>query len=592
MRSAAKTFAWARATIGTDADPTFKNNVVNAQAAGVLIGAYHYARPDLDLGAAGAVAEANYFWSVAHSFVNGSNTYLMPVLDIEQAPGASYNKTTLSQWINTWCTNIVALAAAQGVTVKPFVYTFISYANSWLNTSVTVWPLWIANNYAGQNTETGGPSSLGPWSNWVFWQYGTAAVSGVSGNVDVDVFNGTAAQLSPYVIGGLTNSVSVNVLATAAEPATPGQFNVIRWGFFTNALSVNYSVSGTASNGVDYVAPPGTATIPAGQTNVVITVTPINDTNAEPTETIKLTLASGPGYVTAAPTSATMNLLDDDQAAGSLAVYFFNENDNNAASLAAVAAPFINQGYAVHAANVTAGPGLGLFGRNNVAGVGHGYATSQWFSYPSTFYCRGDYLGTNAAQAIVAGDYLSFTIGPQTGYGLTLTNFSARLKMQPAAGQTNWVFLRSSADGFSTTLASFTLPGTDTTSDAWLLWNATLPATNLQNDLEFRLFIYSSRSNGTDIFRLDDATFSGSVAVLPPLSPSIDSIAIAGNHVEITFLASPSDQPQDFTLQSAATLSAGFANDITATIAANGSGQFRATTALLADAQFYRIVRP
>src|SRR5271156_2860653 len=48
-------FAWAKATEGTyyvDADYVY--NTTNAKSAGVLIGAYHFARPDLDLYSAGA----------------------------------------------------------------------------------------------------------------------------------------------------------------------------------------------------------------------------------------------------------------------------------------------------------------------------------------------------------------------------------------------------------------------------------------------------------------------------------------------------------------------------------------------------------
>lgn len=206
-----RTFAWARATEGHGySDPTFANNVIRAKAAGVIIGAYHYSRPDLNFGPAGAVVEANHFWNAVRPHMS-TNTCLMPVCDIERYPNDTftYTRTTLSQWVNAWCSNVVVLAAADGLAVKPFVYTYISYANNWLNSSVTNWPLWMANNYAGQNSETGGPSSLGPWSNWVFWQYGQDPVSGVSGDCDVNVFNGTMAQISPYVIGGLGESAQL-----------------------------------------------------------------------------------------------------------------------------------------------------------------------------------------------------------------------------------------------------------------------------------------------------------------------------------------------------------------------------------------------
>ncbi len=80
-------FAWTKATEGTyyqDAD--FVTNEVKAKAAGVLIGAYHFARPSDDpniTGASSADTEAAYFWSFASGYVKGGGTYLVPMLDWE-----------------------------------------------------------------------------------------------------------------------------------------------------------------------------------------------------------------------------------------------------------------------------------------------------------------------------------------------------------------------------------------------------------------------------------------------------------------------------------------------------------------------------
>ena len=64
MKSSGQIFAWAKSDEGTYYDdPYFDMNMTNAKAAGVLIGAYHFARPDLADGLAGADAEASYFWS-------------------------------------------------------------------------------------------------------------------------------------------------------------------------------------------------------------------------------------------------------------------------------------------------------------------------------------------------------------------------------------------------------------------------------------------------------------------------------------------------------------------------------------------------
>ncbi len=209
-------FAYVKAAEGSPAggfsiqDPDFAINEAGAAAAGISVGAYYYAHPELDLGRSGADAEAAYFWSVAGSYIkpNGGLS-LMPVLDIEQnVTGASpaYTAVTLSAWVNEWCMDIVNDAAAQGVVVKPLVCTFVSYAagtsgfGPGLNSTVTQWPLWMVSPN-GENPQTGGPSGTYPWSTWTLWQYGQADISGIStGAVDEDVFNGTEADLESSLV--------------------------------------------------------------------------------------------------------------------------------------------------------------------------------------------------------------------------------------------------------------------------------------------------------------------------------------------------------------------------------------------------------
>ncbi len=77
------------------------------------------------------------------------------------------------------------------------------------------------------------------------------------------------------------------------------------------ALTVGYSVSGTATPGVDYTALPGTVTIPAGQDSVVVNIQGILDYTPEGTETVILDLAGG-GCSCTAPPSVSMAILDND----------------------------------------------------------------------------------------------------------------------------------------------------------------------------------------------------------------------------------------------------------------------------------------
>ena len=208
VKTAGIGFAWARATDGTSiVDPYFTINETGAQAAGVLIGAYHHGEFLSNVGTAGAIAEANAFWNVASNYVTGGGSYLMPMLDVEGSTG-TYNETTLSQWVNAWCQTVSNSAAAAGVTIRPVVYASSSFANSWFDSTVTQWIPWIANWTGPQLPQSGAPSPTAPWPTWTVWQYDhVITVPGITANVvDQDVFNGTWSSLvTTLVIGGATS---------------------------------------------------------------------------------------------------------------------------------------------------------------------------------------------------------------------------------------------------------------------------------------------------------------------------------------------------------------------------------------------------
>ena len=226
-------FAWAKATEGlTINDSEFVYNEVNGTAAGVYIGAYHYAHPETHLGTAGADLEAAHFWSVASNYITGSNIYLMPALDIEaNVTGANppYTQATLTAWANEWCDFVTRSAASNGVVVNPVVYTFVSWATGTagygpgFDTTITNRPLWMAQYpLSTPDPQVTAPGGTAPWPSWQFWQYGsTNATPGVTttGN-DVDVFNGTMATLAPYLIGNTNGILPPSAtLTTILSPA-------------------------------------------------------------------------------------------------------------------------------------------------------------------------------------------------------------------------------------------------------------------------------------------------------------------------------------------------------------------------------------
>jgi hypothetical protein len=117
----------------------------------------------------------------------------------------------------------------------------------------------------------------------------------------------------------------VTILATdhhAAEAELDaGIFTVSRTGGTEAALLVFYHLSGTARNGVDYQELPRTVMIPVGAESAAITITPINDSLAEGTETVVATLAPSPTlspiepYRVGFPNSDVILLADNDRPA-------------------------------------------------------------------------------------------------------------------------------------------------------------------------------------------------------------------------------------------------------------------------------------
>jgi hypothetical protein len=97
-------------------------------------------------------------------------------------------------------------------------------------------------------------------------------------------------------------------------PADPGSFTFARTGSTAGSLNLSVGWSGTTTNGVDFTSLPAVVTIPAGQSSVSLSVSPLNDSISEATETVIATLqASASAYVIAGDgTSATVDMIDDD----------------------------------------------------------------------------------------------------------------------------------------------------------------------------------------------------------------------------------------------------------------------------------------
>lgn len=118
---------------------------------------------------------------------------------------------------------------------------------------------------------------------------------------------------------------SVKIVASDArvvESGDTGSFTISRTGSTATPLNVGYSVSGTAAPGSDYQALPGTATIPAGASSVIVPITPISDTVLESDETVTVTLLSQANYLLSTWNSATASIIDAETTPSNTAVLF------------------------------------------------------------------------------------------------------------------------------------------------------------------------------------------------------------------------------------------------------------------------------
>ena len=79
-------------------------------------------------------------------------------------------------------------------------------------------------------------------------------------------------------------------------------------------LLVSFQLAGSALNGLDYETNSQTVLLPAGRTNLDLSIRPLDDTLSEPVETVVLTLNSSDLYDLDVPSAATIQIADTDPA--------------------------------------------------------------------------------------------------------------------------------------------------------------------------------------------------------------------------------------------------------------------------------------
>ena len=181
VKSDGKQFAFIKATESTNfIDNKFYYNINEATKAGIMAGAYHFARPSAN----DARSEARFFAGVAGQYVGSG--YLRPVLDLEK--GSELGSARLSAWVNEFMEEFRAITG-----VEPIIYANANYVRNYLDSSTNRYDLWVAHYYVPQ------PGISRPWQ---FWQYtDRGVVKGIGELVDLNYFSGdTAALNSRFVV--------------------------------------------------------------------------------------------------------------------------------------------------------------------------------------------------------------------------------------------------------------------------------------------------------------------------------------------------------------------------------------------------------
>ncbi|MEQ1748466.1 MAG: Calx-beta domain-containing protein [Prosthecobacter sp.] len=283
-----------------------------------------------------------------------------------------------------------------------------------------------------------------PSSNYSLWDVSKSATLFIRDDEQPTVF------VDPQIGTGSTHSISESTTTTTLK------YYISRTGSTAAALTVNYTMTGTATSGVDFTSTnlTGTATIPIGAPGVDISFNTISDTTFEGTETATLSLSSG--SYSRGP-NATIYITDDD--AGAQTVNFASTGGSGSESNTTVSIPVSLSSPAVGTETVDylleTGPRTAtMMAGTWVRVIRTGNSYSAWQSLdgvtftqrgttqtitgvPTTGYLAGIYVtsGSSGVLANIQMDSLSVT-GLEVGGSAGAFASSAIGTQNPAGGQT------------------------------------------------------------------------------------------------------------------------------------------------------------
>lgn len=205
VKAAGVKFAFIKATEGTSyRNPYFPSDWAGTARNGIYRGAYHFARPSVG----SAAAQARYF--VAYAGRQNTRGVLPPVLDLEMTGGLGPKR--LITWTRNWLQTVQSLTGRAPI-IYCSPYFWIDNLNN--STAFHAYPLWVAHYGVSD------PMVPGGWPTYSFWQTrSTGTISGISGNVDHDLFHGTMTGLRKFALDYSRTATDLSITANNTAPLT------------------------------------------------------------------------------------------------------------------------------------------------------------------------------------------------------------------------------------------------------------------------------------------------------------------------------------------------------------------------------------
>jgi lysozyme len=162
-------------------DPRAVFNFSEAKKNKLLVGAYHFGRPDTDEGPTDAVIEADFFIKQLKKLDWQNGLDILPILDLEA--GMKTDDEYNAAWCKSFCEEIKNKLGCNTIvyTARWYWDGYLVNASKKTLDSICEYPVW----WADYTTNTQEDPDLRGWDSWEMWQWtGFGSIDGVKGKVD------------------------------------------------------------------------------------------------------------------------------------------------------------------------------------------------------------------------------------------------------------------------------------------------------------------------------------------------------------------------------------------------------------------------